>query len=292
MKILKRLFRKHAPWYIKDRYDYYKIFGRFPKLSRPETMNEKVLYRKRHACQTDADRYALFADKFRVRKYVAEKIGEQYLIPLYESFTRQELPLLKEKLREHSHYVLKPNHGAGMVKLVETISSEQELDELVATAKSWMNTDFVALTGETHYGHIERVLLLEQRIGGTDEVLVDYKIHLFRNAFGGFYYVLQIIDDRFTHDLCSTFYVDNLDSVYEGPHILSDIEKDKVAEAIELSKLVLDDLDYARIDWYIHRGKIYFGEITMTPAGGMGTGYGDELDAIMGKAWDLSLAPR
>lgn len=290
MKTLKKLYRQHAPWYIKDRIDYYKIFGKFPKVNHPETMNEKVLYRKRHACQTDAKRYVLFADKFRVRKYVAEKIGEKYLIPLYESFT--SLENLKDKLKEHSHYVLKPNHGAGMVKLVDTLTSEQELNELVETAKVWMNTDFADQTGETHYGDINRVLLLEQRIGGKGEVLVDYKIHLFKNAFGGFYYVLQVIDDRFTDDLWSTFYIDNLDAIYEGPHVLSDTERVKVSEAIELSKILLDDLDYARIDWYIHEGKIYFGEITMTPAGGMGTGYGDELDAIMGKAWDLSLAPR
>lgn len=39
---------------------------------------------------------------------------------------------------------------------------------------------------------------------------------------------------------------------------------------IELSERISKDIPFARIDWYIVKNKLYFGEITLFPNGGFG----------------------
>ncbi|TBO65174.1 hypothetical protein EXU18_13260 [Klebsiella pneumoniae] len=285
---LKKIFG-YMPWAIKDRVLFYRNFGRLPNLKLPKTFNEKVLYRKRHACISD-EKYSVFADKYLVREFVSKKIGANYLIPLLGKFDCVEE--LEKRISNYSRFVLKPNHGAGMVKIIDCINNQSELNAIIQTASEWLLVDFAKLTGEAHYAKIKRNILLEKRIGADGEFLIDYKIHLFRKINNDFSYVLQIIDDRFVGDLNRTFYINTLDNIYSGNHQLDSRFKEKIYQAIELSKLLIDDLEYARIDWYIVDGIIYFGEITLTPGAGLGKGYGSELDLLMGQQWDLSLAPR
>lgn len=287
-KGLKRIYQL-APWGIKDRVGFYYTFRCFPNIRNPQTFNEKVLYRKRHACVSD-NSYPLLADKYLVRNYVAEKIGEKYLIPLYNKY--DNIAELKNDIRNYSRFVLKPNHGAGMVKIIDSIRSNEELADVINTAQKWIETDFSKVLGEKHYSKIKRNFLIEERIGNEGTFLVDYKVHLFKNENDEFFFVLQIIDDRFIGALNRTFYVNDLDVIYSGGHELDTEHKLKLKEAIELSKALISDLEYVRVDWYICDDKLYFGEITLTPARGIGSGYGNELDLLMGSKWNLKLAPR
>lgn len=284
----KKIYR-FLPWSIKDRLLFYKNFRRLPNLKNPTTFNEKILYRKRHSCVSD-QKYSIFADKYLVREFVSEKIGCEYLIPLLAKF--DTIIELRNNLANYSRFVMKPNHGAGMVKIVDAIGDEVEINSLVNTASRWLSVDFAKITGEAHYAQIKRNILIEERIGTDGEFLIDYKVHLFRKPNNDFFYVLQIIDDRFVGDLNRTFYINNLDNMFSGEHDLDVSYKKDVYKLIELSKILIDDLEYARIDWYIIDGTIFFGEITLTPGAGLGKGYGDELDLLMGQKWDLALAPR
>ena len=47
---------------------------------KPKTFNEKIQFRKLY---DKNPLYSICADKYRVREYVKNKIGEEYLIPLY-----------------------------------------------------------------------------------------------------------------------------------------------------------------------------------------------------------------
>jgi len=192
-------------------------------------------------------------------------------------------------MHEFSDFVLKPNHGAGMVKVVDGFISEKDRGAILRESSEWMKKDFSTISGEMHYKKIKRKLLVEKKIGDKGSVLTDYKIHLFKQKDDGFFFVLQLIDDRFKGDLSRTFYINNIDTPYSGSkkinaHIIPCLEL-----AILLSKKLMGNLEYARIDWYIDDEKLYFGEITLTPASGLGLGYGDELDNIMGGKWDLTL---
>ena len=75
----------------------------------PKTFNEKLQWLKLH------DRnplYTTLVDKYRVKQWVADKIGEQYVIPtlaVYNSVDEIDLDELPDQ------FVLKCNHDSGSV---------------------------------------------------------------------------------------------------------------------------------------------------------------------------------
>lgn len=95
--------------YVKAQYK--NRVGRIPNLQDPKTFNEKMCYLKLH---NRDDFYSKLCDKYRVREYVKEKIGEDYLIPTYgcwdsvEEIDWNTLP---------KQFVLKATHDSGSVVL-------------------------------------------------------------------------------------------------------------------------------------------------------------------------------
>lgn len=282
--IAKKIFM-NLPYKYRDIILFYRIFGRFPNVSNPVSFNEKVLYRKHTSCVTD-ESYSVYADKYLVRELVSSKIGEEFLIPLH--FVTDDAESLKEWIRGKSNIVIKPNHGAGMVRLVTNIPTEEEVCSIQEEADKWLKTDFAKLHAEPHYSKIERKIIVEEKLGS--DLLIDYKIHMFRDAVGCVFYILQIIEDRFVGELNRTFYINNLDSSHSGHYVIKESEKKLLTKAISLSSIVIERIEYARVDWYICDGVLYFGEVTLTPSAGFGPGYGEQLEKIMGEKWDLSLA--
>ena len=285
MKRLKNLALNKMPWKLRDSYKYYRAFGMLPDLKIPKTFNEKVLYRKRFLC-TDNENYTMLADKFLVREYVKSCVGEKYLIPLVEHF--DDVHSLADVVKNLEHCVVKPNHGAGMVKVINDKLKEEEVAALLIEAESWLKTDFSIQSCEFHYQNIKRKLLIEKRIGDGVAALTDYKYHLFKQPDGSVFFVLQLIDDRFEGALSRTFYINNFTEAYSGTHEIGEELLPLVQQGLELSIKLLGDLEYARIDWYIHEDELYFGEVTLTPAAGFGIGYGRDLDVLMGNKWHMS----
>ena len=294
---LKRLLRKGArslvrtlPWRHQDRLHFLHTFGRLPDLYAPKCFNEKVLYRK--CVHGDYPLYMRLADKFAVRPYVAARIGEAYLVPLLMDSTDPQDLLRLPRWRQT---VIKANHGAAMVEIVREEPDAQQKRRIIERCGRWLQTDFSEMVREIHYRDIPPRLLVEQYIGEGQQVPVDYKFHMFRQADGSFQYVLQVIYGRFdTPKLGMTFFVGNLHTAFH--RIRDDGRAPPCApalleQALELSKQLASDCDYMRVDWYIQRGQIYFGELTFTPGAGLVTGLDRGLDRMMGDMWVQRRAP-
>lgn len=88
---------------------YYFVFKKKLDLNNPKTFNEKLQWLKLY------DRkpiYTTMVDKYEVRKYISEIIGEKYLIPLigvWENFDTIDFNLLPDQ------FVLKCTHDSGSV---------------------------------------------------------------------------------------------------------------------------------------------------------------------------------
>ncbi|MBB3800751.1 hypothetical protein FHR47_000985 [Xanthomonas arboricola] len=294
---LKRLLRKGArrlvrtlPWRHQDRLYFLNTFGRLPNLYNPTCFNEKVLYRK--CVHGDYPLYRRLADKFAVRPYVAARIGEAHLIPLLLDTTDPQELL---RLPQWRQTVIKANHGAAMVEVVRDEPDAQHKRRIIERCGQWLRTDFSDKVREIHYRDIPPRILVEQYIGDAQQVPVDYKFHMFRQADGSFQYVLQVIYGRFdTPKLGMTFFVGNL---HEAFHRIRDDGRAPpctpalLEQALELSKQLASDFDYVRVDWYIQHGQVYFGELTFTPGAGLVTGLDRGLDRMMGNMWVQQRAP-
>ncbi|WP_455813824.1 ATP-grasp fold amidoligase family protein [Pseudomonas graminis] len=275
---------KKMPWSYQDKIYYFQKFKRIPNIREPKLFNEKILYRK--YVTGDHVRYANLSDKLLVREYIANTIGEDYLIPLIhqtdDPISLLSLPTLKNT-------VIKPNHGSGMVEIVLEEPDCIQKQLLIKRCDEWLHKDFSHHAREIHYRYIKPCILVEQYVGDGKFAAVDYKFHMFNKKDGNFEYVLQVIYNRVgSAALSMSFFVNNLkQSFYKirdtGFDISGDMET--LERALALSKQLATDFDYVRVDWYIHEGHIYFGELTFTPGAGMVTGLENGLNQIMGDMW-------
>ncbi|QKJ88910.1 hypothetical protein PMPD1_4002 [Paramixta manurensis] len=276
-------FVKKMPWVYQDRVHYFYKFKHLPNIREPKLFNEKVLYRKfingDHLC------YGRLSDKFLVRGYIANIIGDQYLIPLVHETSDPATLLNVASLR---NTVIKSNHGSNMVEILLEEPDTEGRQRLVNRCQEWLKKDYSNEVREIHYRYIKPHILVERYIGDGESAAVDYKFHMFNKRDGNFEYVLQVIYNRGGPALSMQFYVNNLSKVF---HRIRDTgldmadKQDKLAKALELSKTLACAFDYVRVDWYIHGDQIYFGELTFTPGAGLVTGLEQGLDKIMGDMW-------
>lgn len=263
---------------------YFRVYKKLPNIKKPKTFNEKVISR---ILGEQKDIYSTLADKYLVRRFVSERVGEEYLIPLHLA-TSNPSDLLK--IDDWSGLVIKPNHAAGMIYISDDNPSKEEKDNVVTTAKTWLKTDFSSFCDEMHYSKIKPMLLVERKITKRGEIPRDYKFHCFKQKNGDINFVLQLVDGRFGQESRSYFLNSFENMVWShgaGNHLLSNNEIAVLNEVILLNKrLILNDFNYVRIDWYILGDRIYFGEITFTPGAGIGNEFGPALEKKMAEWWE------
>ena len=92
---------------------YKRKFGKELDLNNPVTFNEKLQWLKLYDRKLE---YIKMVDKYQVKKYVAEKIGEEYIIPTLGIWDRAddiEWDILPDK------FVLKATHVSGGLVFVQ-----------------------------------------------------------------------------------------------------------------------------------------------------------------------------
>ncbi|WP_339916546.1 ATP-grasp fold amidoligase family protein [Yeosuana marina] len=237
-----------------------------PNFKNPKTHNERMA--KRRFCYTD--KMTRLSDKIEVRKHVSEVIGEDYLVPMFfemDSLTKNSYNKLP------SSFVIKANHGSGFNLIVKD-KSKYSYDELKKITDKWLNTKYHLIGLELHYKNIKPRLLVEQLLlDEEDKIPKDYKFYSFKNKI-----YLGLFTDRFTDNKVA-FFNENWESI-ACPFVLSSnfkeisnpttIKKpDNFNEMIDVVKKLSQSFDYVRIDLYTLNNKIYFGEYTFTPGGGI-----------------------
>ena len=242
------------------------LTGKDLSLENPRTFNEKIQWIKLNGVTPLMTR---LADKYLVREWVADKIGEKALIPLlgvWDSFDEIDFEQLPEK------FVLKCNHGSGMNLAVK---DRQSLNREEAREKfgRWMATDYAVMRGyfELQYREIPRKIIAEEYIEQLDGGLADYKIHV----FGGVPKIIQVIGGRdpVTHTAKEAFLDPDWNRILIRRHTYGDYEEtppkpENLGEMLETAKKLGADFSYVRVDLYDISGGVKFGEMTFTPASG------------------------
>lgn len=282
-KIAKYLIQK-LPYKTKLSLHYFRSFKKLPNLNNPKTFNEKVL---RRIIYDKKNIYSFYADKYEVRKYIEEKLGADYLVPLIAVYDHAEN---LNYLSSWKNIVIKPNHGAGMVKIIDHELSLEGKQEIIKNAQQWLEFDFGSYTGEWHYSSIKPKLLVEEKITALGESLRDYKFHRFTQPDGSFKQILQIIAERSEDGFETSFFdLNDLNIIIHSPFgyevKLSDYEKDKIKKIEKLNTMICSEIDYVRLDWYITSKSIYFGEITLTPGAGLSPNFDGDFGLKLGQLW-------
>ncbi len=263
-------------------FQFFNVYRFWPDFLKPEHFSEKLWSRMLHERNP---LLTLISDKFRVRDYVAQKVGNNYLIPLLwygsnpEKIPFQELP---------QKFVIKTNHGCGYNIIV---SDKKNLDRRAINTKlnKWLNENYCQdqnLGLEWGYKNIKPIIIIESFIGNEDKPPIDYKFY----CFAGHVEIVTVHFDRFEEHKAKAF-----DRNFKPYKFLSDFEQygghferpDNFVSMLAVAESLAVDFDFIRVDLYSQENNIYFGELTPYPAG-ISNFRGFDMrciDDILGKKW-------
>lgn len=263
---------------------YHMKTGKKLNLNNPRSFNEKIQWLKLY--DTTPLKTKL-ADKYLVRGWIEEKIGEKYLIPLigrFDSLNDIDIDVLPEK------FVLKANHGSGCNMIVK---NKKELDWMEAKRnfEKWMSINYAWMQGlELQYKDIKPMILIEEYIENNGNNLFDYKIY----CFNGKAKYIQVMGDRDIkkHLAKEAFYnVDwkKQDFTQTYPQYENEnIRPKNLEEMIKIAEILAEDFTYVRVDLYeLDDGTIKFGEMTFTPTSGFDNWKPEKMNFILGEMMKL-----
>lgn len=241
----------------------------------PKYFGEKIQWLKLYG---HLEQYSDYVDKYKVRKYVKETIGEEYLIPLLGAYDRVE-DIDYSKLPES--FVLKLNNGSGCNLIVKD-KSNLDIEKTNKILKKWLKLDYSKIKKEDQYKNVKNMILCEKYITDKNGELLDYKYF----CFNGEPELVKVDFDRFTEHKANYYNLDwelqeikecRVGGMYENYRGAFKPPKN-YAEMLTIVKKLCRDFSFVRVDIYNVDGKIYFGELTLTPASGRNPLYPIEKD--------------
>ena len=250
--------------------------GRILNLDNPQTYNEKLQWLKLYDRRPE---YSIYADKYAVRSYIAETIGEQYLIPLlgvYNSVEEIDWGSLPDK------FVLKCTHGSGS-NIICSDKSKLNVEEAKKKLRKWMKHSWYWFGREWPYRNVIPRIICEQFIETDDgKAPIDYKVM----CSNGEPKLIQVHIDRYGDTYTMDFYDINWEktSICQGvPISKKTLEKPKNFHLmLNFARMLTKDMPYARIDFYEQNEVLYFGEITLYPTSGFALFENDNHDVDLG----------
>ena len=280
--------------------DYLKLLYRFKmghrlELKNPQTFTEKLQWLKLYNRKPE---YTKMVDKYAVKEYVANIIGEEYIIPTLGVWDKPEdidwdsLP---------NQFVLKTTHGGGGGGVV-ICKDKTTFDKTTAIAKlkKSMASDIYSGLREWPYKNVLKRIIAEKFMAPEKSPapndLPDYKFF----CFNGEPHYCQVIRDRHTKETIDFYDMEwnhqefvgllpqsNIaDSISNG---LTSVARPKNLEEMkEICRKLADSKTFVRVDLYVIDDKSYFGELTLYPASGMGVFTPEEWN---GKLGDLLTLP-
>ena len=248
--------------YIKLRYRL--EMGKKIDLNNPKSFNEKLNWLKLNDRKSE---YNKMVDKYDVREYIADKIGDEYLIPLlgvwdkFDDINFDELP---------NQFVLKCTHDSGSVVICRdkaTFNIEAAKKKINRKMKKnlfWWGREWV-------YKDLKPRIIAEKYMEDkASKELRDYKLFCFEGK-PEFLYLSEGLEN---HETAKISYVsfDWKPAPFQRidyPQFETLPEKPKnLDKMIELAAGLSKGIHFLRVDFYEINGKIYFGELTFFPGSG------------------------
>ena len=242
---------------------YKSIFEKKLNLKQPKTFNEKLQWLKLYNRKPE---YTIMVDKYAAKKYVADIIGEEHIIPtlgVWEKFDDIDF----EKLPEQ--FVLKVTHGSGDIVICRDIANfdKKKAKEKLTRA---LKTDYYKISREWPYKKVPRRIIAETYMEDESGSLNDYKFF----CFNGKVKCSFVAIDRFDSGKTTMTHFDrewNVLPFSRGgyPYKVDGLQKPKnYEEMLSYAERLSTNIPFLRVDFYNINGKVYFGELTFFPGGG------------------------
>jgi len=259
--------------FLKMKYNHY--IGKKLNLKNPKTFNEKLQWLKLYDRNPE---YTKLVDKYEVRKYIADTIGSDYLIPLlgvYNTFDEINFEDLPDQ------FVLKPNHTSGDIFICKD-KSNINYHKLKNEINNWLKKNYYWVHREWSYKNIKpRIICEKYMVDESGTELKDYKFFCFDGEPKALFVATdRCIDTRFD------FFDLNFNHLPFMQHYKNSgkkiVKPSGFDEMVQLSKILSKDIPHVRVDFYDIYGRIYFGELTFFHFSGFEKFEPEEYDKLFG----------
>ncbi len=271
----KRTDPKDYPRKLEEKYE--EIYGEKMDINHPVKFSQKMQWLKLY---DPSPLRSQLANRVTVRDWVKEKIGEEYLIPIYgvyDCFDDIDFDDLPDR------FVMKANHGSGWNIVVK---DKSKFNKRKAKKKfdQWLSMSFTYWDEyEIHYNSIKPQIVIEKYMEDQCGELRDYKFMCFNgqekyvwvdlDRYGDHRRNMYDMDWKLQPWTWNARYPRYEGNVPIPPHF---DEMKKVAHAL------CQDFIFVRVDLYNVDGRIYFGEMTFTSTSGFAPLKPDEYETIIG----------
>ncbi len=247
-------------------------------LENPVTYNEKIQWLKLY---DHNPLYTTLVDKYEVKNYVANLIGEEYIIPtlgVWDSFDDIDFNSLPEQ------FVLKCTHDSGGLTIC---TDKEKLDRELSKQKmeKYLKRNYYLQSREWPYKNVKPRIIAEKYMEDeTSNELRDYKFF----CFDGKAKMMFIATERQNKDTETRFdFFDtdfnHIDMKNGHPNADKPITKPvNFEKMIELAEILSKGIPHVRVDFYEVNGKVYFGEMTFHHWSGFVPFEPEEWDATIG----------
>lgn len=273
--------------YIKELAGWFKArTGEELELANPITFNQKIQWLKiydKNPMKT------ILADKYLVRDWVRDRIGDKYLVPLlgvwsaFDDIDFEQLP---------QRFALKCNHGSGWNIIVKD-KNNLDIQDAKYKIDKWMSDNFAYKAGfELHYKDITPKIIAEEYMENSGGDIYDYKFY----CFDGKVEYIQFLMDRI-HGLKMAYYDREWKKMWfvnNHPMIQEEVEcPDNLREMIDLAETLAKGFPYVRVDFYrLNDGTIKFGEMTFSPASGTQDWKPQKANLLLGEKLNIASVER
>lgn len=283
---LYRIIRKTCSSWMPDalylKFLYRLFVGKRLHLKNPQTYNEKLQWLKLY---DHNPLYTTMVDKYAVKQYVAEKIGEEYIIPtlgVWRSMEEIDIDSLPNQ------FVLKTTFGGGGNDVVICKDKASlDVDGAIKYLKGFMKQDSYKHLKEWPYKNVPRRVIAEKYMEEAGKAsLSDYKVM----CFNGVAKLIQLHNGRYTSNHTQMFYDRDWNKTGMSQVSYGDVSDTIAAERpillekmLYLSEILSKDIPHVRVDWYIIDNQLYFGELTFFDSSGFDPFIPDEYNYILGE---------
>ena len=289
--ILPFCLQKCSKWIKSDEF-YLKVYyrlaiGKKLDLKHPKTFTAKLQWLKLHNTSVLCTQ---LVDKYCVREFVKEQLGEEYLIPLlgvWEHFDEIDFDSLPNE------FVLKTNHGSGGVVLCRD-KAKLNRETAKQTLENSLKVNYFWAGREYPYKNVPPRIIAEQfMLDENGQSPVDYKFFCFNGEPKVLFYASERFNkqgvppkfDYYDMDLnhlpvCSKGH-DNAEKKLE---MFPEFEQMK-----EIARKLSKGFAHVRVDLYLVNGQVYFGEMTFHHDGGFVQFVPEEWDLKFGEMIKLPI---
>lgn len=261
--------------------------GQRLNLENPQTFNEKLQWLKLYDRKPE---YTQMVDKYEAKKFIAEIIGEEYIVPtlgVWDKFEDIDFNSLPKQ------FVLKCTHDSGGVYICK---DKEKLDNKAVQKKikKSLARNYYLKAREWPYKDVKPRIIAEQYLYDNDfpdRAIDNFKLFCMDGQCAFFY-----IARGGGHNHNTTFtYFDNNKKRLPLKNFTYPPEKDELTVPgeidimFQMANKLSKGIPFLRVDFYLVNSHIYVGELTFCPAAGFSPFDPPEYNKIIGDRITLPL---